>query len=63
MKYFWTFFWTFLLVQMLNYVAGAMIGVSFDLNSGTIIAVVATIIILALPAILPNEPEEKHGLH
>jgi hypothetical protein len=48
---------------MLNYVAGAMIGVSFDLNSGTIIAVVATILILVLPAILPNEPEGKHGLH
>lgn len=63
MRYFWTLLWTFLLVQMLNYVAGAMIGVSLDLQTGSIIAVVATIIILALPAILPNEPEEKHGLH
>lgn len=61
MRYLWTFFWTFLLVQMLNYVTGSMIGTPFDLKSGTIIAVVATIIIIALPAVLPNEPEEKHG--
>jgi hypothetical protein len=63
MRYFWTFFWTFLLVQMLNYVAGSMIGVPFDFNTGSIIAVIATIIILAFPAVLPNVPEEKHGLH
>jgi hypothetical protein len=63
MRYFWTLLWTFLLVQMLNYVAGAMIGVPLDLQTGSIIAVIATIIILAFPAILPNEPEEKHGLH
>lgn len=63
MKYFWTLFWTFLLVQMLNYVAGAMIGVEFDLVTGSIISVVATIIILVVPAVLPNEPEGKHGIH
>ncbi|HAQ06174.1 MAG TPA: DUF2929 domain-containing protein [Bacillus bacterium] len=61
MRYFWTFFWTFLLVQMLNYVAGSMIGTPFDFKSGSIIAVVAFIIIVALPLVLPNEPEEKHG--
>lgn len=63
MRYFWTFFWTFLLVQMLNYVAGSMIGTTFDLTAGSIVAVVATFIIVAISAVLPNEPAEKHGLH
>lgn len=60
MQYIWTFFWTFLLVQMLNYVAGSMLGVPFDFAVGTILAVGATIIILIVPALLPNEPSEKH---
>ncbi|WP_210364583.1 YjzD family protein [Bacillus sp. REN3] len=60
MQYFWTFFWTFLLVQMLNYVAGSMLGVPFDFATGSILGVVATIIILVVPSILPNEPAEKH---
>lgn len=60
MKYIWTLFWTFLLVLMLNYVAGAMIGVGLDLAQSTILAVVATIIIIVIPAVLPNGSEEEH---
>jgi len=48
---------------MLNYVVGSMSGVPFDFTAGTILAVIVTIVIFILPAILPNEPEEKHGLH
>jgi len=46
---------------MLNYVAGAMIGVGLDLAQSAIIAVVATIIILVIPAVLPNGSEENHS--
>lgn len=61
MKYIWTLFWTFLLVLMLNYVAGAMIGVGLDLAQSTILAVVSTVIILVISAVLPNGSEENHG--
>ncbi|SFA78801.1 MULTISPECIES: YjzD family protein [unclassified Bacillus (in: firmicutes)] len=60
MRYFWTFFWAFLLVQMLTYVASSMVGVAFDFKLGSILAVGATILILVVPAILPNDPIEKH---
>ncbi|WP_449621997.1 YjzD family protein [Robertmurraya sp. Marseille-Q9965] len=62
MKYFWTFFWTFALIQMLTYVAGAMMGTEFNFTTGAVMAVIATIIILIAPAILPNEPSgnESH---
>jgi predicted neutral ceramidase superfamily lipid hydrolase len=60
-KYFWTLLWTFLLVLMLNYVAGAMIGVGLDLAQSAILAVVSTIILLVFPAVLPNGSEENHS--
>ncbi|MDE3838205.1 DUF2929 domain-containing protein [Bacillus methanolicus] len=60
MRYFWTFFWTFLLIQMLVYVTGSMIGTEFDLRTGSILAVAATILIYIVPIILPNDPVEKH---
>lgn len=63
MKYFWTFFWTFCLMQMLTYVTSSMIGTAYDLNTGAILAVVATILIFIVPAIIPNEPGGKEGLH
>lgn len=63
MQFFWTFFWTFLLVQMLTYVAGSMMGVAYDLQTGSILAVGATILIFILPLLLPNEPADSHGSH
>jgi hypothetical protein len=57
MRYFWAIFWTFLLMQMLTYVVGSMIGVAFDVNTGTILAVVSVIVIFAISAVLPkNDP-------
>lgn len=60
LRYFWTFFWAFLLIQMATYVGSSMMGVDFDFKVGTILAVGATILILVLPALLPNDPIEKH---
>lgn len=63
MKYFWTFFWTFLLVQMLTYVVSSMIGVAYELVTGTVLAVITTILIIAVASILPEGSAEKEGLH
>ncbi|KKK36950.1 DeoR faimly transcriptional regulator [Mesobacillus campisalis] len=60
MRYFWTVFWTFLLIQMLVYVAGSMIGVAYDLQTGIIITIAASILIFIAPLVLPNEPVEDH---
>ncbi|PLR78840.1 DUF2929 domain-containing protein [Bacillus sp. V3-13] len=60
MRYFWTFFWTFLLIQMLNYVTGSMMGAEFDLKAGSILAVIVTVLIIVVSQILPNDPVEKH---
>jgi hypothetical protein len=59
-RYFWTFFWTFLLIQMLTYVTSQMSGTEFDFATGSILAVLATILLYIIPMILPNEPVEKH---
>lgn len=63
MRYFWTLLWTFLLVQMLTYVSSAMLGVGFDFVAATILSIFATILILILPVLLPNEPADDHGHH
>ncbi|MGD6855263.1 YjzD family protein [Bacillus infantis] len=63
MKYFWTLFWTFLLVEMLTYVVSSMIGSTFDFVTGAILAGGATILILVLSAIIPEESAGKQGLH
>jgi hypothetical protein len=62
-KYFWTLFWTFLLVEMLTYVVSSMIGSTFDFVTGAIVAAGATILILVLSAIIPEESAGKQGLH
>jgi hypothetical protein len=59
-RYFWTLFWSFLLIQMLTYVASSMIGVAYDFKTGAYLAIGTTILILVIPAILPNDPIEKH---
>jgi hypothetical protein len=37
-----------------------MSGVSFDFVSGSIAAVVVTILVFVVSAVIPNEPVEKH---
>lgn len=59
MRYFMTLFWTLILVHMLTYVVSNMIGVSYDFTTATILAIGATILILMVPALLPNDPVEK----
>ncbi|WML43366.1 YjzD family protein [Neobacillus sp. PS3-40] len=60
MRYFWTFFWAFLLVQMLTYVVSSMVGTTYNFETGAILAVVVTIMVYVVSAIIPNEPVEKH---
>ncbi|ABO66061.1 MULTISPECIES: YjzD family protein [Geobacillus] len=60
MRLFWTFFWTFLLVQMATYVMGSMQGISYDFTTGAIISVVATILIVVVAALIPDEPAGHH---
>jgi hypothetical protein len=59
-RYFWTFFWAFLLVQMLTYVVSSMVGTTYNVQTGSILAIVVTVMILIISAIIPNEPVEKH---
>ncbi|WP_442600318.1 YjzD family protein [Neobacillus sp. D3-1R] len=63
MRYFWTFFWTFLLVQMLNYVVSSMSGTEFNFVTGTILAVIVTVLLFIVSLIIPNDPVEHHGAH
>ncbi|WP_080847274.1 YjzD family protein [Cytobacillus gottheilii] len=63
MKYVWTLFWTFLLVHMLSYVAGSMLGAPYDFQTSAILAVAATLLIYVIPVILPDEPADKKAIH
>jgi hypothetical protein len=48
---------------MLTYVTSSMIGTAYSFSTGAILAVIATILILIVPSIIPNEPSGKEGLH
>lgn len=61
MKYLLTFFWTFLLTHMLTYVISSMIGVKYEFGTASILGIAVTILILIVPAILPNGPAEESG--
>lgn len=63
MKYFVTFFWTFLLVQMVTYVVSSMLAVPFDFQAGSILAVIFTILLFVLSAIIPEGQVEKESIH
>lgn len=63
MSYFWTLFWTFLLVQMLNYVVSSMTGATFDLVTGSILAVIVTVLLFVVSVIIPNDPVDHHSAH
>ncbi|MRX73475.1 DUF2929 family protein [Bacillus lacus] len=60
MRYFWTLFWAFLLVNMACYVAAAMIGSTYDFVVSSILSVIATVLIIFIGELLPNEPAENH---
>lgn len=60
MRYFWTLFWAFLLTQMLTYVVSSMIGTAYKFETGLILTAVVTIFVLAVSAMIPNEPAQKH---
>ena len=60
MRYLWTLIWTFLLVQMLVYVGGSMLGVGYSLDTGIVLTVAVTILIYIEPFILPDGPVEEH---
>lgn len=60
MRYIMTFFWAFLLVTMLNYVAGSIANVSFNLMPGLIISLVVSVLIIILGESLPGEPTTDH---
>ncbi|MGD6965324.1 YjzD family protein [Rossellomorea vietnamensis] len=60
LKYFWTFFWTILLVEMTVYVVSSMTGAPFVLETGLILGVVASILIIVVSMIIPNDPVENH---
>lgn len=59
-RYFWTFFWALLLVEMVTYVVSSMTGTAFNVQVGAVLAVVVTILVYAISAMIPNEPVEKH---
>jgi predicted PurR-regulated permease PerM len=54
-KYFWTFFWALLLMEMLNYVVNSMNGTEFNFMMGVILAVVVTVLLFVMAALIPNE--------
>lgn len=56
MRIFWTFFWTFLLVNMVTYVVSSMIGVTYHFATGTTLAIIATVLILLIAQLIPNDP-------
>ncbi|WP_461202450.1 YjzD family protein [Anoxybacillus sp. TBDG-1] len=56
MRIFWTFFWTFLLVNMVTYVVSSMIGDTYHFATGTTLSVIATVLILLIAQLIPNDP-------
>lgn len=59
MRYLLTIFWTLLLVNMLMYVAGSMIGSSYDFGTATTLGFIAVILLFIVSAILPAQPTEE----
>ncbi|MGM7636198.1 YjzD family protein [Bacillus sp. Hm123] len=60
MQYIMTFFWSFLLIQMLSYVVGSMVGAEFTWLPGTIISIIVAILLFVISALVPNDPVEHH---
>lgn len=56
MQYIMTFFWSVLLVSMVNYVVSSVMGAEFNFNTGVTIALVFSVLIFIVGAIIPNDP-------
>ena len=63
MRYLGTLFWTILLMEMLTYVAGSMLDVSFHFETGLILGVISTVLIFIISSILPEPSVGKEGVH
>jgi Mg2+/Co2+ transporter CorB len=57
-RVFWTFFWTFLLINMVTYVVSSMQGIEYHFATGSTLAIAATVLILVIAQLIPNEPIE-----
>ncbi|WP_096155156.1 MULTISPECIES: YjzD family protein [Bacillus] len=60
MRFFWTLVWSLLLVNMISYVIASMQGDTYNYVIASGVAVVFTLVISLIGAVLPNEPVEKH---
>ncbi|MGG3449539.1 MULTISPECIES: YjzD family protein [Bacillaceae] len=60
MQYIMTFVWTLFLSEMVVYVVSSMNGAPFHAETGVLVAVVVTILLFILTALIPNDPIEKH---
>ncbi|OLN23831.1 DUF2929 domain-containing protein [Domibacillus antri] len=60
MQYIMTFIWTLILSEMVVYVVSSMNSAVFHVETGVLIAVVVTILLFILTALIPNDPIEKH---
>jgi hypothetical protein len=54
--------WSILLMFMLTYVVGSMVGVPFDLQTALVLGIVATILVNVITFVLPK-PAEQDGHH
>jgi predicted PurR-regulated permease PerM len=55
MRFFWTLFWAMLLSNMMNYVIANMQGLSYNFQLATIVAVIFSVVIFTIGAILPEK--------
>ena len=60
MRFFWTLVWALLLVNMISYVIASMQGDTYNFVIASGVAVVFTVIVSLIGAVLPNDPVEKH---
>lgn len=63
MRYTWSFFWMFLLVHMATYVVSSMNGIAYNFQTATVLAVIVSLFVYIIAAILPNEPAEGNHEH
>jgi hypothetical protein len=59
MRYLFTIFWTFLLVNMVMYVGGSMLGSDYEFAKATMLSIGAVILIFIVSAIIPEQPAEE----
>lgn len=60
MKFILAFIWSFGLIALLNYVVGSIANVTFDLQAGVVISLVAAVLVIFLGEAIPNEEIADH---